>query len=293
MHRRIVAPLFCPFLLIWLVVAGCDQAAVSTPTPTSIVVSGATAMQPVLRALTDEFHRQHPNVLFDLREGGSTLGEERIMRGEIDMAVSTLLPAGAAVDEPNSRSAELVRTPIGIDGVAIVVHPNNPVDALSYTQLRDIFTGQLLDWADIGGKPGDIVLVSREDGSGARRLFEERIMGDKSVSLTAIVMPSSADVADFVATHPRAIGYVSIAYVSEPEPTPTTDADTFAFDIRVLTLEDVMPSRENLRDQSYLLVQPLYLVTQHEPRGWMRQFIDFALGPTGQEIVDRYHARIR
>ena len=272
-------------LLCMVLLTGCTQAAIATPAPRTITIGGATAMQPVLHALTDEFHRQHPGVIFDVRGGGSSLGEERAVRGELAMGASTRFPPAADDGDPSTRPSDsLVRTPIGLDGVAIVVHPTNRITGLTAIELRDLYSGHILDWTALGGEPGGVVLVSREDGSGTRQLFEARIMGNEPVSLTAVVMPSSADVAEYVGSHPQAIGYVSMAYAgSNAGPKP----------IRAVPLDGKLPSSENLLTQQYLLIQPLYLTTQREPTGWLRQFVDFVLGPTGQEIVARFHAPVR
>ena len=108
-----------------------------------------------------------------------------------------------------------MRVPIGLDGLAVVVHPSNNIAGLSLVQLRDIFAGRLLDWQALGSDAGEILLVSREDGSGSRILFETRVMSDERVALTAVVMPTSQDVVDYVAKNPHAIGYVSRAEVAE------------------------------------------------------------------------------
>jgi phosphate transport system substrate-binding protein len=276
--------------LVWLVsliaVAGCSSAVVATPRPTVLTIAGATALQPALQELTAEFTRRHPTVLFTLRGGGSTLGEQQALERRVNLGASSLFPPPA--DAPTAR---LVRTPVGVDGLAIVVHPSNPVAVLSLDQLQQLYSGEILDWPAVGGSEAEVVLVSREDGSGARKIFEDRVMDDKTVSLTAVVMPTSRDVVDYVRKTPSAIGYVSRGLVmaarggaatATPEP-----------DVRVVPIDGKLPALDALRDQSYPLIQPLYLVSMGEPRGWTRQFIDFVLSPAGQAIVRRYHLPVR
>ncbi|NJN81960.1 MAG: hypothetical protein HC802_06520, partial [Caldilineaceae bacterium] len=137
-------------------------------------------------------------------------------------------------------------------------------------------------------------------GSGTRIRFESRVMGDEPVSLTAVVMPTSADVVEFVADNPNAIGYVTRAYVTEQlqtrvdEVDATVDQGEIALDsVRVLPVDGQLPTLEALANQSYPITQPLYLVSQERPQGWVRQFIDFMLSPAGQEIVGKYHLRVR
>jgi phosphate transport system substrate-binding protein len=290
------------FLLVSvLFLAACEQAAVATPVPTTITIAGATAMQPVLLNLTDAFSHQHSNVLFHVRGGGSTVGEELLLADQVDLAASSLLPATPVTPTLTATPSPLVRIPIGIDGLAIVVHPSNPISNVTVLQLRELYSGRLLAWSELGANAGEVVLVSREDGSGSRQLFEERVMGDEHVSLTAVVMPTSADVVAYVAQNPQAVGYVSRAYVltwlDESQPaTSEAQSNTSARStpsVRVVRLEGQLPTRENLQTQRYFLTQPLFLLSRGEPQGWSHQFVDFVLSPAGQEIVNKYHARIR
>lgn len=279
-----------------LFLIACEGAAVATPPPVTLTIAGSTSMAPVLKALTDAYSRQRPNVVFDLRGGGSTLGEAAIRAGRYDIVASTLFPPDPEAGRPAPPGDEtLVRTPIGLDGLAIVVHPTNEVAALSLVQLRDIFSGKVLNWQALGSNAGEIVLVSREDGSGARDLFETRVMGEERVSLTAVVMPTSQDVVDYVAGNPAAIGYVSRAHAAAWMPGEETTTDTALAEapIKVLALEGRWPTRNALVAQQYVLTQPLYLITRGAPAGRVRQFIDFVLSPAGQAIVAQYHAPIR
>jgi phosphate transport system substrate-binding protein len=145
----------------------------------------------------------------------------------------------------------------------------------------------------VGGSEAEVVLVSREDGSGARKLFEDRVMEDKAVSLTAVVMPTSRDVVEYIGKTPNAIGYVSRGLVADALRANNVATATPEPDLRVVPINGVLPTLDALRDQSYPLIQPLYLVSMGEPRGWTRQFVDFVLSPAGQAIVRRYHLPVR
>lgn len=291
--------------LFIILCSGCTQSAVATPQPVLIRIAGSNSMKPVLQALTEEFSRRYPNVVFDLRGGGSTLGEEDVAAAKLELAASILAPPAAdAPVQPAQRN--LVRTPIGIDGLAIIVHSSNKVEALTPVQLRDIFNGKILSWQEVAGTDGDIMLVSREDGSGARILFEERIMGAEQVSLTAIVMPTSADVVDFVSKNPLAIGYVSRSFmapalrqvesdglVNQTTTQPPAESAPASPAVRVVALDGELPYLEQLAAQQYLLVHPLFLVSRGAPKGWIARFVDFALSPSGQRIVSQFSAPIR
>lgn len=310
MERHTV--LFCAVGLL-LGLAACEQAAVNPPKPTTITIAGATAMQPVLHDLTNEFSRQHPNVLFNWLGSSSVAGEERLRAGQVDLAASTLIPgtnitatavtsmtAAGQATLAHPKSSAFVYVPIGLDGLALIVDPANKIENLTLVQLRDLFSGRILDWSTLGGEPGEVQLVSREDGSGSRYLFEARVMAAEPVALTAVVMPSSADVVEYVAENPGAIGYVSQAYVIDALAAQSADASATATPIaanqkhvRIVRLENELPSIENVKNQRYFLTQPLYLISNGQPRGWSRSFVDFALSPAGQTIVGHYHARVR
>lgn len=290
-----------PFFLVVLLTA-CQPPEVAPRRTTVIRIAGATAMQPVLYDLTTAFNREHPTIFFEVAGGGSTTGEERVMAQQIDLAASNLLSPTVSTTNQGSLTRGAIRTPIGIDGLAIIVHPSNTLTKLTLPQLQALYNGRILTWDEVGGSPGEVLLISREEGSGSRQLFDVRVMGEERVSLTAVVMPTSKDVVDYVATHPAAIGYVSRAYVvgaieqaAQPTtPAPGTQAQpTNTPAVKVLALADQWPTQQALQTQSYPLLQVLYFMTNARPTGALQQFIDFTLSPAGQALVARYHGRVR
>jgi phosphate transport system substrate-binding protein len=199
----------------------------------------------------------------------SLVGVELVRQGEVDIGMTS---------GKQPQDTLLWSTPIALDGIAIVVHPHNPVEGLTLLQLRDIFFGRVWDWRDVGGQAGEIVAISREDGSGTRAVFEEMVMKGKRVTPTAVVMPSSRAVVEYVAEHPEAIGYVSMGHLSE--------------EVKALRIEEVAPTPESVRQGSYHLLRPLFLVTREKPTNEVKGFIDFVLSPTGQFIVGRKYGRV-
>lgn len=285
-YRRIL--LGCWLAAALFILASCQPPDVAPRRTTVIRIAGSSAMQPVLYELTNAFTHQHPALLFEVAGGGSTTGQERVLTGQVDLAASTLL-------SPTIPTAAR-RTPIGLDGLAMIVHESNPIEALTLAQLQALYSGRVFTWAEVGGQAHDVLLISREDGSGSRQLFEVRVMGEEPVALTAVVMPTSGDVVDYVAKHPNAIGYVSRAYllpVLEQAPSTTDAAAPRPLGVKVLALDGQLPTQQAIQSQRYPLIQPLYLVSRTRPTGWLQQFIDFTLSPAGQAIVERYHGRVR
>jgi phosphate transport system substrate-binding protein len=283
-----------------LLLISCQQTQIATRKPVTISIAGATAIYPTLVDLTTEFSRQQPHVLFDISSGNSTLGEERVHLAQVDLAASTLIsPTVPSERLTVPQIKPLRRVPIGLDGLVLITHQSNPIDNLTLLQLRELYSGRVWNWQELGGNDEAVHLITREDGSGSRTLFDERIMGIEPLALTAVVVPSNADVIDEVLRYEGAIGYVSRAFVIDllqpkTAPSPSTlTATAPPPTVHLIKIEDQLPTAATLATQSYFLIQPLYLVTSSQPRAVVRQFVDFTLSPAGQAIVARYHHPIR
>ncbi|NJN84306.1 MAG: thymidine phosphorylase, partial [Caldilineaceae bacterium] len=157
---RLLRPVYWLVLLCALLtLSACAQAVVATPVPTTIIIAGATSMRPVLLELTEAFSSAHPNVVFSLRGGGSSIGLQRVESGAINLAATTEFAADPAEESgaatragtPLPVSPKLVAAPLGLDGIAVIVNAANPTPELSITQLRDIYSGRVLDWPDLDG----------------------------------------------------------------------------------------------------------------------------------------------
>jgi len=275
-RRTLLRPLVLPILL-WLL-AACG-APLESHEPVYLKVAGSTSMQPLMEDLGQAYIEQQEYVTVDVQGGGSRLGIALARENRIDIGTASRKPTAGEEKDPETEAKRLWWTAIAQDGIALVVHPQNAVGDLTMPQARDIFFGRVLDWEEIGGIPGEIVVVSREDGSGTRQVFEERVMGDKRVTLTAIVMPSSEAVVEYVARHPTAIGYVSMGHLS-PQ-------------VKALPVEGVSPTPEDIQSGAYPLTRPLYLLTGQEPTGEVKAFIEFALSPAGQAVVEQRYGRLR
>jgi phosphate transport system substrate-binding protein len=265
--RKAVGTILC--LMGVLLFVGC-RGSLEPLEPVHIKVAGSTSMQPLLEDLAQGYTERNQHVTITVEGRGSHMGIELVSQGQVDIGL-------ASCTEPEVES--LWSTPIALDGIAIIVHPQNQVKGLTLLQLRDVFFGRFWDWRDLGGQGGEIVTVSREDGSGTRVVFDDLVMKGKRVTPTAVVMPSSQAVVDYVAQHPEAIGYVSMAYLSGA--------------VKVIEVEEVAPTPQSVRQGIYHLFRPLFLITRHEPKGEVKGFIDFTLSPTGQSIVGRKYGRVQ
>ena len=162
-------------------------------------------------------------------------------------------------------------TTIALDGIAIVVHPSNPVKALTTDQVMNIYLGNIKNWKEVGGPDAPITVVSREDGSGTRDAFTSLVMQKKDIIKTAIVQNSTGAVATTVAGDKNAIGYVSLSSLNPK--------------IKALDIDGVAATEANVKNGTYKLQRPFIYVTKGDPTGLAKAFIDFVLSPEGQKII--------
>jgi phosphate transport system substrate-binding protein len=260
-------------LLVLLVLPGCAGPLARESEPVTLRIAGSTSMRPAVEDLAATYQASHPSVQFEIRGGGSTLGLQDLIAGRTDIAAVSW-KAESEPDPPGVQAA-----PIARDGVVVLVHPSNKTPGLTLLQLRALYRGETLDWADLGGPSGEPVLISREDGSGDRKAFESLVMGGDRVTLNALVMPTAQAVVDYVARHPAAVGYASMAQLRD--------------DVHVLPVEEVAPNPEQIQAGAYHLGRLLYVYVNNSSSSAVRSFLDFVLSPAGQAIVAKHHVALR
>lgn len=257
-------------LILPLLLTAC-LATVTPPAPVFIRIAGSTSMSPLVAALAEAYTAQHPHVTFDIQSGGSGLGRMLVETKQIEAG----MVSWARPDLPEG----LVVTPLARDAIAVILNQQNPSAGLSLAELRDIFSGRLLNWQEVDGPPRPIQVVSREDGSGSRAAFEAIVMEGQAVTPTAIVLPNSQAVVDFVARNPGAVGYVSFTFIEEG--------------VYAAPVEGLTPTLASLNANSYPLIRELALVTRQPAGPEVTAFLEFALSPAGQALVGQRWGRVR
>lgn len=260
-------------LVILLLLFGCQSTSPPlTPSPTpqeaTLRIGASSAALPLLDLVTPAYMAKAPHITLRRESGDSALLLEAVASGRDHFAIVALPP-----------SEGMWAMPVAVTGVAIVVHPSNPLRALTLAQLRSLFKGEITSWAQLSAFNRDVIVLSREDGSGLRRAFESQVMGEQRVTLTAAIMPSDAAVIEAVATTPGAIGYISSASV---EPV-----------VHMVAIEGVLPSPRSLADGSYPITTPLYFVSLGEPAGEARAFLQFLLSREGQTLIGQKYGRVK
>ena len=232
----------------------------------SVSTDGSTSMEKVIGALGERFMEDHPNTTFTYNPTGSGSGIQAVQEGRCQIGLSS-----RSLKE-EELAAGLTGTVLAYDGIAVVVNPENPVTDLDTETIAQIFTGQITDWSQVGGQPGEIVLIGREAGSGTRDGFES-ITGTEDLCQYRQELTSTGDVITAVSQNPAAIGYASLASVKDT--------------VKLLSVDGVLPSEETIRQGSYPIQRPFLLVTRSdEPLGQTAQdFFDFALSPEAYELI--------
>jgi phosphate transport system substrate-binding protein len=210
----------------------------------------------------------HSNVTVTVQGGGSGTGVTQVGQGTVDIG-----NASREIKESEfSEYPGLVPTSVAADGVAVIVNPENPVSDLTKDQIAMIFTGQINNWADVGGPDSEIVVIIREDGSGTRATFEEIVHKGTDPTSDAHQKPSNGAAKTTVSQTPYAIGYIGLGYVDDS--------------VKAISVDNVVPSDETIKNGTYPISRFLYMITNGEPEGLAKEFIDFILSVEGQEIVE-------
>lgn len=236
-----------------------------------IQVAGSTTVQPLAEVLAEAFMSDHPNVTIEIQGGGSSVGVTSAGEGTVNIGNASR----------NVKESEFATFPdlevfvIAYDGIAMVTHPDLELPSLSIEQVKAIFSGEITNYAEVGGPAEEIVVVSREEGSGTRAAFEELVMeyGENpgEISEDALLQQSNGQVRTTVSTTPNTIGYISFGFL---------DAST-----NPVSIDGVEPSVTNVKNGSYSIFRPLNMLTNGEPEGVTKAFLDFILSAEGQEIV--------
>jgi phosphate transport system substrate-binding protein len=273
-------------MLCATLLAGCagQASAQSAATgATTIENIGSDTIVNLALAWAEAYQGRQPGVRISVTGGGSGTGIAALINGTAHIANASRAMKPEERQQAQANGVEPFEIEVARDAIAVIVHPSNPVDALTLQQISDIFSGQITNWKDIGGEDRPIVLLSRETNSGTHVYFLEEVLrlGDKNnktlFSPDTLLLPSSEGITAEIRQNPNAIGYDGLGYV-------TPDVKTLAVAARP-DAPAVLPSVESVNAGTYPIARPLFMYTRGEPSGVIRDYTDWILGSEGQRIV--------
>ena len=248
----------------------------------SLQVKGSDTMVNLVQAMAEIYMEKNPESFIAVTGGGSGTGIAALLNDSCDLAMSSREIKPQETEQAKAKGIETQEVRVALDGLAVVVHPSNAVSQLSMEQLAGIFTGNIKNWKEVGGKDAEIVILSREVNSGTHVYFKEHVLqhapagSPKEFSPGALLMPSSQAIADEVAHNSSAIGYYGMGYISPAQKALSVSTGAGA---------GVAPTTENILNGSYPISRPLYFYTHGKPGSDLQGFLDFTLSEEGQKIV--------
>jgi phosphate transport system substrate-binding protein len=239
----------------------------------TISVVGSTSVAPLAQELADEFNKTETGLKIDIQAVGSSAGIKAAIDGSGDIGMSS---RDLKEEEKGERLTEHV---IAMDGIAIAVHPNNKVTDLTAEQITKIFKGEIKNWKEVGGDDKEILVVSREAGSGTRGAFEEltSLEGKKNgktfslLAVEALIAEGNGAVKANIASKENAIGYLSLGYLDDT--------------VKTVIVDGVEPTVENIKAKKYVVSRPFLMLTKDDMKPEVKAFIDYIMSDEGQKIV--------
>lgn len=242
--------------------------------PKKIVIDGSTTVGPIAKAYAEYFRKRHPDVNITVAESGSGNGVKSLINATCDVASLSRSMTNAEFKAAVDKGEMPVLHAIAIDGIAIVVHPSNPVKALKLEQVRDIYTGKINNWKEVGGPDVKIVRISRDTNSGTYKSFEELVMHEDKMADDTEKVGSNGGEKQRVASTPAAIGYVGLGFLDR--------------ELKALSIEGIAPTPETVASGQYPIARPLFFATDGYPKlgTALNDFVTLHLTPDGQQMIE-------
>jgi len=243
----------------------------------TVRVSGSTTVLPLAEGGAEAFNGEQSDYQVLVTGGGTGVGMKNIAEGNSDIAMAS---REVTAEEKSNFGDKFQENLVGYDGIVIGVSKqifDAGVTALSKDQVKKIYSGETINWKDVGGPDSEILAVAREQGSGTRDTFNEDIMDDKKAETPGVntVAGSNAEIRTALTGSDKAIGYLGFSYAEDEA-------------VGAITLDGVKPMAETIKNGSYELARKLYFYTFGDAKPGAQAFIDFMMGPDGQKVTEEY-----
>lgn len=246
---------------------GCGSSENSNESSVTISISGSTSVGPLMEKVQESYEELNSDVILEIQQNGSGAGIKDVIGGVSEIGMSSR-------ELKDEEKSQVEGTTVAYDGIALLVNLNNSVKNITLEQVKDIYTGKVTNWKELGGADAPIVVVSREEGSGTRDAFQE-IVGYESEELTkdATISDGSGAVKTTVAGNENAIGFASFEYIDNT--------------VSALNINDVEATADNVKAGDYRISRPFLLVSKKDTLTEDGQaLIDYVLSEEGQKIVE-------
>lgn len=243
------------------------------PTPTLLQIGVTSSASAIIPLVETAYAEVYPQVELQFVVANSTALVDDLDNGLLDAILLHHIP------ESNQR----YYNPVAVDGLVLIVHPDNPVQGLTSAEVQAILNGRLTNWQSVGGIDQEIALLSREQGSGLRTLLRQQIMAEQRISPNALLQTGNEAMLTAVTNSPSAIGYSSLSSASQ---TAT---------VKMLAIDGRSATPTTTAEQTYPLTTPLYFLaaTESEPSGELRAFLAWLQSAAGQAVIEDVYGRVR
>jgi phosphate transport system substrate-binding protein len=245
----------------------------------SVTIKGSDTMVHLMSTMAEAYMKFKAGDQVSVTGGGSGTGIAAIINGTTDICASSRDMQQKEKDEAKSKNVNIVEKVIAYDGLAVIVHPDNPISELTMEQVKKVFTGAYKNWKDLGGPDQSITALSRESNSGTYVFFQEHVLEKENFDPTVKLMPASSSIAQSISQDKWSIGYLGLGYTKEGN-------------IKVLNIKKdanspaVTPGYNTVLDKSYSIARPLFLIFNGEPQGINASYLEFCMSLEGQKIVE-------
>jgi phosphate transport system substrate-binding protein len=229
-----------------------------------IDIAGSTSVQPLAEILDNTYSKNHSDLLINVQGGGSGMGIRSIQQKITNIGMSS----EHLTKEDEKGVTELK---LGDEGIVVCVNNKNKVSNLTSQQIKDIFSGKISNWKDVGGDNSEIHVITREDGSGTRTEFESILMENERIKKDAIVQSSTNAIEQSVTNDENAIGYISYATITD--------------NVKDLIIDGVKISDKTISDGSYKLKRPYIFLIHDNENEYVKNFLNWVFSSEGIEII--------
>ncbi|MGZ3237514.1 MAG: PstS family phosphate ABC transporter substrate-binding protein [Burkholderiaceae bacterium] len=242
-------------------------------TSKSVHIRGSTTLLPLMQRMGEAYMAEHPDVNVVISGGGTARGYKAILDGTADIAMASGAVSDEIADENNRRGIKLHSTTLSYGVIVAVVHPSNAISNLSMKQLRNIFTGRINNWKELGGKNAPIKVFVGPPTGGITDTWKRLILGDEDTYTPSGIVMDNADRIEHLAKEPLAITFLTIGAENNPH-------------LKILKIDGVIPNADTVHSGSYPLRAPLMMVTTETPSAATKQFIQYFSMPQKMSSFD-------